>query len=939
MKNTMHYRLLKRLKINLFGKITIAIILFGIGHQNINAQTKGSISGKVTDNLSGEALISATVQLVGTPRGAITDLDGDYIVKELAPGKYTVRFSFISYQTVVIENVIVEDGVDTKLNISLLPVATQMNEVVVSADVLKSSEAAIVSLQKNSSSIVDGVSAELIKKNNSSNGAEILKRMSGITMSDGKYAYIRGVSDRYNLTVLNGASLPSTDPEKKSVSYDLFPSSLIENIVTHKSSTPDNSANFSGGLVEINTVEFPGKFFMEVGAGSSYNSVSTQKASLISASGKYDFLGFDDGLRNLPPAIPNTQVNSSLGQEKIQEIGRAFNNDWNLKTGKIPFNSNFKFSAGNSFYIGENNLGFIGSLTYSNSSEIRNYTRNYYNYDGVWYDYYGNDYLNNILWGALFNVTYKFAGRNKISFKNIYNQNTDNNVVTTKGNHYYVPEYRDATSIQFLQRSLYSTQLVGEHLLEFLNNSLFNWNINYANSKRKEPDTRKYWYSRNVDSSDSALRFAMNQATDIRFFSNLDDKILGFSGDLLIKVFENPSLPNFKVGYSYNNKKRGYDPRVFGFDFNQRKTSIAVRDSIFKLPVEDIFKPENINPNFIYLVEVSNPPDKYSASEMIRSAYAMFNAALFSSLKLIGGIRYEYSKTNLNYADPQNYSRILQVGNSYNDVLPSLNFTYTFSDNINIKGAYGKTLTRPELRELAVSGYYDFLTDYYVFGNPELVRTRIDNYDLRFEFYPAANEILSVNFFYKRLDKPIEVIGVNTSNRSRSWKNADFAKNYGVEFEVRKNLGIIIESLKSFSFIGNLSLIKSQVDLGKAAVGQAELVQNRPLQGQADFVLNAGLYYDNYSEDLSANINYNVIGKRIVEVGVNKTGDIVTQPRHQIDINFSKILFSNFMLKVAVKDLLAQDEVTIQQTRFGNKTADRIKRGRVFSVGISYQLN
>ena len=935
----MHFQLRPEGKKDLLKKITVILFLIGFGQPQLIAQPKGYISGKVTDKLNGEALISATVQLVGTTRGALTDLDGIYIIKDLTPGKYTVKFTFISYQNVVVENAIVEAGKDTRISVALLPVATQMNEVVVSANVLKSTEAAIVALQKNSSSIVDGVSAEMIKKNNSSNGSEILKRMSGITMLEGRYAYIRGVSDRYNLTLLNGASLPSTDPEKKSVSYDLFPSSLIENIITRKSSTPDNPADFSGGLVEINTVEFPSEFFMELGTGTSYNTVSTQKGSLISNGGKYDFLGFDDGTRDLPSIIPSSHINSTLGQEKIQELGRAFSNAWNVKSGKIPFNSNFKFSVGNSFDIGGNNLGFIGSLTYSNNSEIRNYTRNYYNYDGVWYDYHGSDYLNNILWGALFNVSYKFAGKNKISFKNIYNQNTDNNVIATKGNHYYVPEYRDATTIQFLQRSLFSSQLVGEHLLEFLNNSLLNWNVNFANSKRKEPDTRKYWYSRDIDSSNSALRFAMNQATDTRFFSNLNDKTLGFSSDLLIKVFDNPSLPNFKVGYSYNNKDRDYDPRIFGFDFNQRRTPIAVRDSIFKLPVEDIFKQENINPDFIYLVEVSNPPDKYSASEKIQSTYVMFNTTLYDKLKLIGGIRYEHSKTNLTYINPQNYSRTLNVENSYSDVLPSLNFTYIVTDEINVKGAYGRTLTRPELRELAVSGYYDFLTDDYVFGNPDLKRTLIDNYDLRFEIYPAANEIFSVSFFYKRFDKPIEVIGINTSNKSRSWKNADLAKSYGIEFELRKNLNIISESLRPLSLIGNLSFIKSEVDLGKTAVGQAELVQNRPLQGQADFVLNAGLYYDNYSIGLSANVNYNVIGKKIVEVGVDQTGDKLSQPRHQIDFNLSKILLSNFTLKVAVKDLLAQDEVTIQQTRFGDKTADRIKRGRIFSIGVSYQLN
>ena len=914
------------------------IFIFGLG--SLSGQNKGSIGGKITDKSNNEELISASVLIVGTSMGATSDLDGTYTLRALKPGKYSLKFSYISYQSSLVENVVVEEGKETRINVQLEPETKEMNEVVVSADVLKATEAAMLNIQKKSMGIVDGVSAELIKKNNSSDGTDILKRMTGVTISEGKYAYIRGVSDRYNSTMLNGANLPSTDPEKKSVSYDLFPSSLIENIITSKTSTPDKPADFSGGLVQINTVEFPSNSLIEFSMGSAYSTLSTNRDRLTYASGKYDFLGIDDGSRDLPSIVPASHVNTSLGSKTIQEIGRSFKNDWNTKSGKIPFNSNFKLSIGDSYVIGEEGmLGFIGSLSYSANNELRKYERKYYNYSGIWYDYTGTDYLNNILWGALFNVSYKFGGNNKISFKNIYNQNTDNNVVTTKGSHYYVPEYREATSLQFTQRSLYSTQVIGEHVLNFLNNSMFNWNINYADSKRKEPDTRKYWYSKELDAPASDLRFSMNQATATRFFSDLKDKSIGFSGDFLIKPFEDPFMPNFKVGYLQNKKDRDYTPRVFGFDFNQRKTPISLRDSIFSLPVEDIFRPENINPNFIYVVEVSNPSDKYDATEKIQSTYAMFNATLFTDLKLTGGFRYEFSKVRLSYIDPQSYSKTLTVEHSYNDLLPSLNLTYKLSENINLRGAYGKTVARPELRELAVSGYYDFLTDDYVFGNPELVRTIIDNYDLRFEFYPNPTELFAANLFYKHFNKPIEVIGINTSSKSRSWKNADNAVSYGIELEARKNLGFVWDGFRPLSLISNISLIKSEVDLGTASLGQAGTVQKRPLQGQADYVLNIGLYYDNYESGLTANLVYNKVGQKIVEVGVDQTGDILSRPRDQIDFNISQKIFNNFTLKFAVKDLLAQHDVTIQRTLNGYKVADDIKRGRIISLGVSYQLN
>lgn len=916
----------------------LILLLFSLSF--ILAQGKGKLTGKVIDSQTGEGLIGANVMVVGTTLGSSTDIDGVYLIKGLEPGKYTVKVSYISYQNYTVSNVKIEAGKETTINVELLPTTTEIKEVVVTAEALKSTETAILNIQKNSLSIVDGVSAELIKKNSSSDGTDILKRMTGVTIADGKYAYIRGVSDRYNSTMLNGANLPSTDPEKKSVSYDLFPSALIENVITNKTATADKRADFSGGLVQINTVEFPSKFFAEIGAGNSYNKISNLKDGLSYSGGKYDFLGFDDGTRKMPSAVPGNKVDQTLGKDRVQEIGRAFSNNWDTKKVKTALNTNLKLSMGNSLNIGEGILGFIGSLTYSNNTEVKDYDRNYYNYDGPYYNYKGMDYNTKVMLGGLVNISYKFSPNHKISFKNIYNQNTDNYVITNKGNHYYVPEHREATTLQFLSRSLYSTQLVGEHVLNFWNNSTLSWNVNFSTSKRDEPDTRKYFYSRDLESSDSELRFAMNQATDTRFFSELNDKIYGGSTDFTFKPFENPSLPNFKLGFMFDHKTREYSPRVFGFDFNMQKTSIEKRDNIFKKPIQEIFTQENINPDFIYLTEVSNPTDRYSAKESVFGAYAMFNATLFEIFKVTGGLRYEASNTDLSYINPNDYSKMVNVTPKYNDILPSLNATVNLNQQINLRGAYGRTLARPELRELARSGYYDFLTDDYVFGNPDLKRTVIDNFDLRAEYYPSPMELFAVNFFYKNFDKPIEIIGTNASGKTRTWKNADKAYTYGVEFELRKGLGFIYEGFNYLSFISNISLIKSEVDLGQAQVAQAELEQKRSLQGQANYILNMGLYYDDYESGLTASLVYNKVGEKILTVGVDKSGDIVEKPRDQFDFNISKKLFSNLNIKLSVKDILAQDQETIQKTAlYGDRTADKIKRASTFSVGLTYTIN
>ena len=918
------------LKFILFILLTTFSLSFG--------QVKGIISGKIIDKSTNEDLIGASVLVVGTTTGAQTDLDGVYSIKGISPGKYQLKISYISYQTVVVNDVVVESGKVTTVNIQLEPVTTELNEVVVSAEALKSTEAAILNIQKNSLSIVDGVSAELIKKNNSSDGTDILKRMTGVTISEGKYAFIRGVSDRYNSTMLNGANLPSTDPEKKSFSYDLFPSSLIENIVTNKTASAYKRADFSGGLVQINTVEFPNKFLFEIGAGSSYNKISNLADAYTYSGGKYDFLGIDDGTRSLPSAVPN-KVDGTLSQDKLQEIGRMFKNNWNTKNSQSPLNSNFKLSLGNSVELGEGILGYIASFTYSNEFSIKDYQRDYYNYEGIWYDYNGMDYNNKITWGGLLNISYKLSQDHKISLKNIYNQNSDNYVIYNEGVHSYVPEYRRATTLQFLSRSLYSSQLVGEHVFELFNKSIVNWNINYSVSKREEPDTRKYWYSRDIESNNEELRFSMNEATATRFFSTLDDKIFGFSFDITVKPFENPALPNFKAGMMFDKKDRSYVPRVFGFNFNRFNTPLAVRDSIFKLPVDQIFKTENISKNFITINEVSNPSDKYDANESVFGSYLMVNTSLLNFLKLTGGLRYEVSTTDMQFIDPSNYNKFVTVNPEYNDILPSLNASAIITEQFSIRGAYSRTLARPELRELAYSGYYDFLTDDYVYGNPQLKRTVIDNYDLKFEYYPSPMELYSVSLFYKYFENPIEIIGTNASIKTRTWKNADHAKTLGIEFEVRKKLAFLFSELKDLSFIGNLSFINSEVDLGTVAIAQAELEQNRPLQGQADFILNMGLYYDNYEAGLTANLIYNKVGTRIIQVGMDKSGDIVDSPRDLVDFNLSKKLFDSFTIKFAVKDLLSQNQKTIQKTfRFGDKVADNIKKSTSFSISISYQL-
>lgn len=901
------------------------------------SQSKGSITGKVIDKTSSEELIGANILVAGTNFGASTDIDGNYVINNLEPGMYSIKISYISYKTLIVEKVTVNPNQATTLTISLEPSSTELDEVVITAEALKNTESNILKIQKNSSNIVDGVSAELIKKNNSSDGTDILKRMTGVTMSEGKYAFIRGVGDRYNNTLLNGANLPSTDPEKKSFSYDIFPASLVENIITSKTFTPDKPADFSGGLVQINTIEFPSKFTLEISNSSTYNSAITSKSFSSYNGGSKDYLGYDDGTRSYPSIITSTRVaRGNYSDKEIVDITSGFKNNWNLTSFKAPVNNSFKLTVGDKYQFGEEVIGYVAAFNYSNNFDYTQKQSSFYDFTGPRYNYTGENYSRNVGIGGMLNLSMKFGGTNKISLKNIFNQNADDEVTVYKGDYRYSGQYREISSLKYVSRSVRSHQLLGEHFFNLLNGLNADWGLSYSRSDRNEPDGRRYVYARDLEETSENLRFILDQALTTRFYGDLTDNDNSFSTKFTLKPFENPNLPKVSFGIHANKKDRNFDARIFGFK-NGARGNFVMEDSVLQLPVDQIFMPENINETFINVVEVTKPADSYSSDQKVYAGYLMFDAMLFDQLRLVSGFRFEYSNQNL--ISQTITGEPVDVKSFYRDYLPSVNLTYALSQNLNIRFGYSKTLARPEFRETAPFTYFDFLANELVQGNTELKRTLIDNYDLRFELFPGAGELLAASIFYKQFNNPIEQILLASSGNEpiRSFANALNANNYGVEFEIRKNLSFIYDEFQNFSFVGNITLINSKIKIDRSG-NQSFQKSERPLQGQADYVFNLGLYFDDAILGLNTSIVYNKVGNKIAKVGVNDLGDIIEKPVDLIDFSVSKKLFSNFTIKLTAKDLLNQDKRFIQQTNSGDRVSELNKSGRNFSIGLSYQL-
>ncbi len=926
-------RIYTKLKLSL----TILIALLILQTEMFSQQT-GNIYGKITDKSDNEELIGANVLVVGTTLGASSDIDGNFNIKGLNEGSYTIKISYISYNSVTVENIFVKSGSSIKVDVSLESTTTELQEVLITAEALKNSETSILKIQKNSANIVDGFSGELIKKNNSSDGTDILKRMTGVTISEGKYAFVRGVGDRYNNTLLNGANLPSTDPEKKSFSYDIFPANLIESIITAKTFTPDKPADFSGGLVQISTIEFPNKFNSEVSLSSGINTQTSFKDFASYSGGKTDYLGIDDGTRKYPDIIGSDKVTrGNYSDQKLKDITSAFSNNWKLNSDKAPINGGLKITTGDKFDLSAQDvLGYIGSFSYSNSFTTTEMQKNFYDFSGPRYSYKGMNYSSNVMWSGMLNLSYKFGLTNKLSLKNLYNQNADDESIVYTGDYRYADQYREITSLRFVSRSLFSSQLIGEHQFDFVNGLNLDWTFSYSRSDRNEPDARRYVYSRSIEEPTDPLRFQLDQSLATRYFGDLVDNDYNGGINLNFKLFENPELPKLKVGALYNKKDRVFDARTFGFK-NLPGGIFMQEDSVLQLSVQDIFQPQNVSSTFVGINEITKASDSYSSNQKVAAGYFMFDTNVFEQFRFVAGTRFEYSNQVLNSFSQT--GQIITVNNIYRDWLPSINLTYLLNQDINIRLAYSNTLARPEFRELAPFSYFDFIQSELVQGNPNLKRTIVKNYDIRFEYFPQGGELIALSLFYKRFNDPIEeILTASSSNEPiRSYANAISADNYGIEMEVRKSLGFISESINKFSFVGNITLIKSSIKINSEANGFQQ--NERPLQGQADYIFNLGLYYDDFDFGLNSSLVYNKVGSRIAKVGTSDLGNIIEKPIDVIDFSISKKLLSSLALKLSVKDLLNQEKKFIQQLPGGDRISELNKTGRNISLELSYQIN
>ena len=901
------------------------------------------LKGNVVDKNSHETLIGAVVTVEGSKLKAITDIDGNFELKGLKKGTYTLHINYVGYKPQRIDGVRVTDvSAEDALSIAMLPDEQQLKEVVVTAVERCSTDAAMIQVAKNSPVIVSNVSAQEISRTQDTNAGEVIRRVPGVSLIDDKFVMVRGLSQRYNNVWVNGGAVPSSEADSRAFSFDIIPSSQIDNLTIVKSPSAEYPADYSGGFIIVNTKEIPTENNLTFSVGGNWNTSTVFKNFSYAKGSATDFLAFDNGLRSLRGGIDASLnqltdvAGNKVGDNLYSLRGNGLNNDWRIKSRNPIGDIKFATSMTRQWNISGRTLGLLAAINYTN--EYRTYTNMKNNLFGIYdavndrsnYLRHSTDdqYNNNVRLGAMLNLTFLSRdGKHKYQLKNIFNQLSTNRYTWREGEDAQ-SNMEHSAEYYYRSRTTYNGQLAGKHT--FTGDAL-DWSVGYAYANRRLPDRRRYLLNDMQNPGDIAL----HTGNDIsREWTQLDEHILSVGINDKHQFNFSGWTPFLQVGGYGEYRTRKYFTRLFYYQWNPAANTLP--SDFQHLDIKSLLSDEQyMGYNKLYMFEQQQMRNNYCGHNSLGAGY--LSASLpFGKLGIHAGVRFEHNDMEL-ISNTRDYEKS-ETSQHYrtNDLFPSVNATYKFNDKHQLRLSYGRSINRPEFREVSSSVFYDFDLASDVQGNTELKSCYVDNVDLRYEFYPSRGEIISLAAFYKDFDSPIEwtYTVAGGTNLIYSYKNANSADNYGLELDIRKDLSFI--GLRGFSWSFNGALIKSKVKFEK---GSKE--EDRPMQGQSPYLINTGLFYKNEPMQLDIALLYNRIGKRIIGVGRSEGSSAnddnarvphsYEMPRNTIDFSVGKKWGKHFELKFNIRDLLAERVYYKQFAKVNNadgthKTIDEVSR-------------
>jgi outer membrane receptor protein involved in Fe transport len=957
-----------------FRCILAAFLLLAVGAVPSMAQDTGAIAGVVVDAANGETLPGANVSIKGTTTGTSTDLKGRYRITGLEPGSYDVLFSFVGFTQKTVTGVEVEAGETVTVDVSLNEQTAELEEVVVTAEAARDSEAGLLKRRAKAASVSDAISAEAISQAGAGDAAAAMKKVTGASVVGGKYVYVRGLGGRYSNTQLNGVEVPSSDPDRNSVQFDLFQSEALENIVTQKTFTPDQPGNFSGGLVNISTKSFPEDFSLKFSSSVSVNpQVHFNNDFLTQSGGGLDFLGIDDGARAIPDILDGisneeiptqTEVTDAIreapdGQtppvvDEFDRLSDAFNDNMGAIRGTAPINQSYSFSLGNQQELLGRPLGYIVSLSYGRSATYYDdgFTGRYDNPRAgnieptiLLNDTEGTDEVN---WGGIANLNYKLTPNNEVTANVLYTRSGTQETRFQSGS--WPDEFGDDSpnllqnrTITFTERRLVSTQLQGEHLVPAVGNLLIEWTGAYSDTNQEEPDKRLFPSLVRFDAAGDSSFIAQASGFPFpsRIFRDLTETTQNAKIDFTLPFKQwSGEKARLKFGGLYKRDERDFNETFFSqvpgeLSFNAVRGDEEAFFSDENTGVIEIVEQNGLRlPRLGATIQLNTDENNdYQGERVVGAGYLMLDLPVTSKLNVIAGARLESTNQTVG-------RRGEDLGEiSETDILPAVNLRYALTDNMNLRGAASRTLARPTFREFGPFALFSTDIFDFVIGEPGLQRTLITNLDLRWEWFTRPGEILAVSAFYKDMNDPIER-ALLQSNGQTSWRNVDDADVYGVEAEVRTRLDRIAPSLEYLTLGVNVSFVESVVDVPETELANPDddTDRTRPLQGQSPYTFNADLTYDNPEWGTTTGLYFNISGERLSAVGLFEQPEAYEQPFAQLDFNFSQKVFTNWSLSFSVDNLLDDNYEERVETLGESRVFQSYEEGRTYSLGLSYSI-
>ncbi len=921
------------------------------------AQT-GTLTGKVFESDTNEPLAFADVVVKDTNKGVITDFEGNYTIK-LPAGTYTIKFSFLGFDTKEITNVVIVDDQVIHLDLVLQAAGISFDTVVITAKKAQNTEVSVLATQKKSINLMDGISAQSFRKLSVSNVAVAVKSVPGVSVQESKYVYVRGLGDRYTKSILNGVDIPGLDPDRNTVQLDIFPTNIIDNIEVIKSSTADLSADFTGGMVDIITKDLPSSKTSSISIGGSYNPSMHFNSNYLKYQGSpTDFLGFDNGSRNLPISRYQPIPDAFSNNPALTTIIKRFNPNLKASKGTSLMDFDLSFTNGNQYTLKSNNvIGYLAAVSYKNKTTF------YHNYQTGIYrkpsdksvnelqfsdSQIGDLGQNEILLSGLGGITYK-TNRSKYKLSVMHLQNGESTAGYIKQIKVFsdnVTFYKD--NLQYTQRAITNLLLNGKHSNKDAS-FITEWKISPTYSLIQDKDFRETPFEVDELTGQYAIR-PSSAGNPKRIWRNLDEINLVSKIDFTKShtLLNKPSKLKFGAAYIYKNRNFSIDSYLLlirgssGVSFNGDANQVLADANIW-------------NPNTGLGTFISGnyePANTYTSYNTNMALYSSESLELSDHLKAIMGVRVE--KFRQFYTGQNNSGSVVYNGvNTIDkfDFFPSVNVIYNTTDKANLRVSYSKTVARPSFKETSIVQVFDPISNLTFNGNINLQPSYINNFDLRYENFGEDAQLFAVSAFYKTFKDPIELAFYSASAPDNLQpRNIGSATVYGLEIDLRKNLDFLGDTFSKFNANINASVIKSQQLMDKSLNGEYDskllnlrdgqtMTDKRNLQGQSPYLINAGLNYTDDDNGLQTGLFYNVQGKSLEVVGIGAISDVYTMPFNSLNFTLSKDFGLEKKSNVSFKiENLLNSDIESHYQSYGSTDKIFLKKHIGMSIALGYSI-